>query len=287
MAVSVDWEGATLDAPDLAALERLERALPGVPLTHFVSAAYFTKPGADPEAVRRALARVVRPEDEVGVHLHAWTRLVEAAGVEPRFEPSYLGRDDWALDGETGWDVEIESYQPSELEAIVRTSMALLSLESPRSFRAGAWLAGPRVLEAVRRCGFAIDSSASDAAWYDELAATPLPSRLKQVWPHVRRETQPFWISTAGGAILEMPLTGGMADYVTAQELEDHVGSMLARAVEQNRRLFVQTGLHQEGAADLADRVIESLTSVMAAHGDRVDFETVATCAARVDVPAQ
>jgi hypothetical protein len=111
VAVSVDWEGASLEEADLSALERLERELPGVPLTHFANAAYFTKPGADPARVRAAMNRVIREGDEVGLHVHPWHHLVEAAGVEPRFEPSFLGQRDSEIDGESGYDIELEGYE--------------------------------------------------------------------------------------------------------------------------------------------------------------------------------
>jgi hypothetical protein len=271
VAVSVDWEGASLEEVDLSALERLERELPGVPLTHFANAAYFTKPGADPERVRAVMRRVIREGDEVGLHVHPWHHLVEAAGVEPRFEPSFLGQRDSEIDGESGYDIELEAYGTEEIEAIVKKSIELLALDPPpRSFRAGAWLSGPRVLEAIARAGFEIDSSATDASWYDELASTPLPSRLRMLWPNADAKTQPYWISTRAGPILEMPLTGGMADYATAEEQSAHLASMSEGVA--------QIGLHQEGCSELVDRTIAAIRSL----GDRAQLDTVAGCAARV-----
>jgi hypothetical protein len=67
VAVSVDWEGRDLQRTNLAAMTALRQALPGVPLTHFLNAAYLTKPAADPAAVAQALREVVLPGDEAGL----------------------------------------------------------------------------------------------------------------------------------------------------------------------------------------------------------------------------
>lgn len=279
VAVSVDWEGASLDEVDLHAFAQLKGALSDLPLTHFLNAAYFTRPGADAAGVRAAIQGAVRAEDEVGLHVHAWDRLVRAAGVAPRNGPSFLAEKAVLVDGEAGFDIELEAYSTDEIEAILRTSMELLDLRSPKSFRPAAWLAGARVLEGARRAGFEIDSSATDATWYEELADAPLPRRLREVWPEVNAMTQPYRISTPAGAILEMPLTGGMADYTTAAEIEAHITALVQRAVADGRSYFAQTGLHQEGAAEQVARIIEALSAVKRAHGDRVRFDTVAGCA--------
>src|SRR5215213_3511846 len=47
VALTIDWEGAYLSTEGLEALDELRKGLGPVPLTHFVSAAYFTK--AEPD----------------------------------------------------------------------------------------------------------------------------------------------------------------------------------------------------------------------------------------------
>src|SRR5882724_1738451 len=50
VAVTVDWEGAALAPEALDALDELRKHVGGAPITHFVSAAYFTKEHPDPRA---------------------------------------------------------------------------------------------------------------------------------------------------------------------------------------------------------------------------------------------
>jgi len=62
-----------------------------------------------------------------------------------------------------GWDVDIRAYSVDELQAIVAKSKAILAqhgLNVGKSFRVGDRLAGPNVLEAFRREGFMVNSSA-------------------------------------------------------------------------------------------------------------------------------
>jgi hypothetical protein len=78
VALTIDWEGVAITPDAVDALEDLRRRAGAAPITHFVSAAYYTS-GAPPAEVTRALQRLVRPGDELAVHLHGWRSLVEAS----------------------------------------------------------------------------------------------------------------------------------------------------------------------------------------------------------------
>ena len=266
LAVSVDWEGRELRADDLAAMQRLREALPGVPLTHFLNAAYYTKPGADAAAVTSKLRGAVLPGDEVGLHVHGWRSLFAAAGVAFRDRPTFWGGGQPAQAGglDMGHEVEIGAYTVDELRAVLRRSRALLGTHGfpvGASFRAGGWMATPNVLEAIRHEGFTVDSSATDGRWHDELAGYALRQRIPEVWAGVTEESQPYLIETPAGAVLEMPDTCALADYVTAAEMVDHVRRAAAR-LTPGRDLFVHVGFHQETAARYAARVGEALRTL-------------------------
>jgi hypothetical protein len=284
VSVSVDWEGASLQAVNLAAMRRLTAALPDVPLTHFLNAAYFTKAGADCPQVSKQIESVLRPIDETGLHVHCWRSLVEAAGVTFRTSPTYWGEGFplAVLDGDSGHEVELEAYSVAEIRSLVRCARNLLTgngFTIGPWFRAGGWVAGPRVLEAIAAEGFRIDSSATDVTWFDELAGLALPGRVQQLWPGVTRNSAPFAITTPAGEILEMPDTGALADYTTAVEIHHHIADGMARLGTHD--VFLHVGFHQETAAEYAARIITAIQMVQGEFGDRVVFEKLSTAAAR------
>jgi len=279
--VSVDWEGRDLRETKLKAAERLREALPDVPLTHFLNAAYFTKEKADATKVAESIRRAVRKGDETGLHIHAWRSLVEASRVDFRRGPTFWGWDVEGV-GEVGHEVELEAYTVDELKKIVAKSRAILKgagFEITPSFRAAGWVAGPKVLEAIRAEGFRVDSSATDASWHDELERYPLRRRIREIWPKVTSESAPFAIDTPAGAVVEMPDTGALADYVTGEEMLAHLRDAVKRLGD--RDVYVHIGFHQETADAYASRVTEAVRAIRKESGDKVVFETLETAAKR------
>jgi hypothetical protein len=283
LTVSVDWEGGSLRDSNLAALETLRRELPGVPFTHFLNGAYYTRSGAVADEVTAGIRRGLLPGDELGLHIHPYRSLVEAAGVVFREAPTFFGRPLRSSDGDAGHEVELTAYSVDELRKIVRVARSRLTQAGfaiSRSFRAAGWIADAKVLEAIRAEGFQVDSSATDSNWHrEELANRPLLGRIREVWPSVTYSTQPFTVPTAAGTILEMPDTGALADYVSAEEMSQHVKQALVRlGADRTRPLFVHIGLHQESAGRFAGRVSAALASVK--HERDLQFLTLENAAA-------
>jgi hypothetical protein len=282
--VSVDWEGRDLAERNLTAFEAFREALPKVPITHFLNAAYYTKDKADRESVTKQIRRTIRPGDETGLHVHAWRSLVRAAGVEFKAGPTFWGPDAHAPKdgGDWGHEVELPAYSKDELVKVVHESAQRLreaGFELTTSFRAGGWIATTPVLAAVRREGFLIDSSAVDSVWHERLRGTRLPGRIREVWPDVHPTTQPFVVVTGEGPVLEMPDTGALADYVTSEQLAEHIRSAVGRAVADSGTVFVHVGFHQETAAQYASRVRDAIAAV--ATETAIEFLTLRDAAAR------
>ena len=268
VALTIDWEGAYLSLEGLDALDELRAAVADAPLTHFVSAAYFTKPTPDPE-LATTIAEAVRPGDELAVHLHAWKSLAVASDLTPKLAPSFLSGTHEVLefeDGDVGFDTDLDAYDVTELRALLRTSRRLLGqlrLPVSSSFRAGGYLGTPKVLQAIHDEGFTVDSSATDHRQLDE-RADALPARIKAIWPAVEATTQPFMIRARSGELLEMPIAA-FADYTTADEIIGVVEAAHARlAAQPTRDVFVVLGFHLETAADFAGRLREALTTLRA-----------------------
>ncbi|MGE0710983.1 MAG: hypothetical protein AB7N76_28105 [Planctomycetota bacterium] len=293
LAISVDWEGNDLRDENLAAIEAFRRDFPEVRLNHFLNAAYYTKVGLDEPGrarVSAAIRRALRDGDELGVHLHGWRSLFEAAGVSFRRAPSFWGPDRplVPLGGDEGHEVEIAAYTGEELRRVLTFSRETLTKAGFRlggSFRAGGWVAPQSVLEAVRAAGFQVDASAVPPGWHDELAGLALRERLRRLWSTVEETTQPYAVKTPLGPLVEMPDTGALADYVTADEMRAHVRAALARWRRRTRDdLYVHLGFHQETAARYLPRLRQALEALRADADPGLVHETLAEGAARVRV---
>ena len=269
VAVTIDWEGAYLSPDGLDAMDALRRGLAGVPVTHFVSAAYFTKDKPDPTTAE-TLAKAVLPGDELALHLHAWRSLAKASGISPKLAPSFLTGTDKLLafdDGDVGFDVDLDTYSVPELRALVRTSRRLLEeahLTVSKSFRAGGYLGTPKVLQAIREEGFLVDSSATDYRQLDELKVEVLPKRIQAIWPRVETTSQPWLVETRGGPLLELPVAA-FADYAAPAEIVAAFEAAHTRLQKDpTRDAFVVIGFHLETADEFARRVGEALAKVRA-----------------------
>jgi hypothetical protein len=293
VAVTIDWEGAYVTPDGLDALDAVRDEIPGAPITHFVSAGYFTKQPADPAGID-SLRRAVRPGDELAVHLHGWRSLATKAGIEPRLSPSFLSGTDALLDlgdSDAGFDVDLDAYTSTELRILLRTSRQLLAtLGSPisKSFRAGGYLGTPRVLQAIRDEGFVVDSSATDAG--------PLPegvfrTRVAEIWPDVAASAQPSRIPLRGGHLVELPIAA-IADYMQADKilklLED-AAARLAHAPQVD--VFVVLAFHHETGADFGPELSDALKTARARAdlSQQLVFVTIEDMARRshLDAPAR
>jgi hypothetical protein len=298
VAITIDWEGAYLSPDGLDALDEFRRSLEA-PMTHFVSAAYFTKDRPDPRAAA-TFTQEIRTGDELAVHLHAWRSLARASGIEPRLSPSFLTGTDKLLefeDGDLGFDTDLDAYSVTDLRVLVRTSRRLLEeihLPVSRTFRAGGYLATPKVLQAIQAEGFTVDSSATDHRPLDERKGEVLPVRLQAIWPGVTPTSQPWWMGggdpagSAGGPegkgpLLEMPIAA-VADYATSAEIVAVFEAAHARLHDDPRRdVFVVVGFHQETAQDHAGRLRAALDQIRGRReiADELLFSTVEDAAAR------
>ena len=186
--VSVDWEGRDLTQENIGAMRQLRVDYPSVRIVQFLNAAYFTKPGADAAAVRAQVKSALLPTDELGLHIHGWKRLFEAAGVTFRSTPTFWGRNYLSNDCgfDCGHEVPISAYTESELEKVIAYSIATLEANGfghARSFRCGGWMAKDNVRQALVAQGIRWDSSAVPTTFLStELATLPVLDWLSEEW---------------------------------------------------------------------------------------------------------
>ncbi|HWO26805.1 MAG TPA: hypothetical protein VNO30_49085 [Kofleriaceae bacterium] len=284
VAITIDWEGAYLSTEGLEALDELRKGLGAVPLTHFVSAGYFTKAEPD-QTVASTIQRAVKQGDELAVHLHAWRSLAKASGLEPKLSPSFLTGTDKLLefeDGDVGFDTDLDVYGVPELRALLRTSRRLLEqagVPISKAFRAGGYLGTPKVLQAIREEGYTVDSSATDYRQLDERKDEVLPRRVREIWPTTETTAQPWLV----GPLLEMPIAA-FTDYATADEMVAIFEAAKARLAKAPARdVFVVLGFHQETGGEFTARLGEAMGKVRARKelADVLDFANITDASQR------
>lgn len=282
--VSVDWEGRELATTNLDAMKAFRTANPDVPLVQFLNAAYFFKPGADPKTTSAKMASVLRPSDELGLHIHGWKRLFEASGVTFRSSSTFWGTpiDLASCSFDCGHEVPISLYNTAELQRVMRTSKTTLAANGfplAKSFRAGGWMASPSVREALTAEGFTVDSSAANVPFLaDELVGLPVVGWLRNLWGSIGTTSQPYTISTRAGALKEIPDNGALADYVTSAEMVSVFQAHKARwKSAPTRNTVMSIGFHQETAKNYLPRVtsaIREINRIAAAEKIPVAFVT-------------
>lgn len=206
IAFTVNWEGRNLHG--VPALARLRDRMPTLPITHFVSAAYFAR-GGDLGKIIEAMRPAFRKHDEVGLLAGAWSSL---HGALERDVPSVIAGDDPVLDIEypgimpqqdCGYTRVLSAYRRSTINAVIGKSKTLLGpllkslAQSPRidvgamlqGFRCGHGMAADAVLEEALTAGFAYDASAQDALWAQRdpnkiktTAFGPWIGRIARLW---------------------------------------------------------------------------------------------------------
>ena len=260
--VSVDWEGRVIDSYDITKMQRFRQALPDVPLLHFLNAAYYTKPGADAVSITKTIRSVLRPQDEIGLHIHGWKSLVEDSGVEFKSGPSW---SPWAesCSVDCGHSVPLWAYGKEQLVRIIKRSHQILVAQGftqPISFRAGGWMASQRVIDALVATGFHYDSSAVPTHHFrDRLSGYKLPSWIKEIWGQLPVTAQPY----RHRGLWEMPDNGCLADYMTDLEMLKVFDANVALwRQDPDQDVYVHFGFHQETASNYIHRVESAIRQI-------------------------
>lgn len=266
--VSVDWEGRDLTEANLKAMEDFRNQFPKLGLLQFLNAAYYTKSDVDHSDVTRKIARVLRPQDELGLHIHGWKSLFEAAGVTYQSQPTFWGGVDNDCRRDCGHQVPLHLYSKDELRKVIHFSVETLNSHGfgrATSFRSGGWIGAPLVLQALVEEGFVIDSSAVPPPLLTrEIGATPLWRWVDNLWHDVKTSSQPTKLQTPSGFIWEVPDNGALADYRRADEMVEVYENAIKRAKRSDEDIIVHIGFHQETASYYVNRVAEALKKMYA-----------------------
>lgn len=236
-------------------------------MIHYLNAAYYTNGSLSEEVVTDKINSVLLESDEIGLHLHPWENLVNAAGVDFIAGPTYFADEITPYKGtpnelypfgHRGGDVPLWRYSKEDIRKLIRYSVKKLNehgLQNITSFRAGGWQSDERVLEVLREEGFITESSPVPAEKVAKLYGDkPLATYVNDLWLGTSSLSGPY-ISKQG--LLMMPNNAGLADYVDSEEFMD----VLKENLEKNKSddLHLVYGLHFETAFEYLDRVEEAI----------------------------
>lgn len=253
--MSVDWEGVSLDDKNLKEFKAFRENYPNIKIIHFLNAAYFTQPRVKTAEVAEKIRSVIKPGDELGLHIHALENLLEVAGVPFREDVTYWGmQQSQPFNGLKGHDVPLSLFTVDEMRRLTQKSLEILrraGFHEIQSFRAGGWIASPAVLEAIRREGLLVDSSAVSTEILASVVRKDQPLYMinKELWPdQTPFKYQPYEINTSAGTVLEFPNNIGLADYISARDAFAFFEKMVEQNFGKTKTVIFHFGFHQETA---------------------------------------
>jgi hypothetical protein len=274
LAVNLIWEGRELAEHDLAALRQFRSEFGSVPMTHFVSPAYFVKPGgADGASIKSRLGTVIREEEHVGLYLSGWKSLTERAGVTFRNGPTFwgpaLGARDCTMD--CGLDVPVHVYSDDDLVRLVDSGRQLLAAHgypAPVAMATAGWVASPAVLDAATKNGIRYDFSAvAPEVVVGRLGNFPIYDWIKGLWPQTTPHSQPYVHPTRSAGVTEYPQSLGAIDYITVKDVATVFGeyvSGIKHGDGDSHRVLPLT-VYQESAATTLPILKKALQEIFAA----------------------
>ena len=263
-----DWEGRELTQENLSHVKAFRKTFADMPILHFLNPAYFTKPDASPSEIIKKTESLMKKGDERGLHIHAWKSLVEDSGVKFRRKPDLGGWSLYNCDYDCGHVISLEAYTERELTQIVQNSIEILLKNSvykkrPISFRAGAWMAGPKVRRVLFQEGFKVDSSATPV---DYIASSwgkkgLLYKSISKYWPGTTKTTAPYvLLQNETSKLWEFPDNGSLADYTDTRAFMEAFKLNLTKYLEDpTQDIYFVTGFHIESAARYLPSLSHSL----------------------------
>jgi hypothetical protein len=255
--ITVDWEGWSLEAENLEAIQTFRAKHPTIPMLHLLNPVYYLRPEANPRQITDQIRSALLPIDTIGLHLHGWQSLVQYCGIAYKDTPTFTRQNDACRSGECGYSVSLElAYSEQDLTQLIRCSADLLvkhGFEAPRHFRAGGWQFGPKLASALHQNSFSWDSSRIDAdivsgRWGEQSEMVHL---LRALHPDASILDQPRALLPG---LMQYPNNAGLMDYTRTDDLVE----IFQTLIEQGQGVMVM-GFHQETAFDFLDNMEDAL----------------------------
>lgn len=222
VAWTMDWEGYITNKNYLDQIDTLSQKY-SIPITELFNPRIYL-PGAIDQANVDLMtswlkARQETSGDEVGLHLHMWKDMVQAAGVTPKNAPQ------WDV-MTNGYDVLFSAYNYEESKKIIDWAISKLEengFSDIKSFRAGGWEMDEDNMHALETSRIKIDSSGRTK---HNLGSNLIPSN----W-NLDITTRPYYPSR-----LDINKQG--ADYFNILEIPNNGAESYLYTYEQMRERF-------------------------------------------------
>jgi hypothetical protein len=217
---TIDWEGSDIPQQNLNDMDSITAKHRDFPLTHFFNPRIYAYEEISKQR-RDYLTQWVKSRRDkyghaIGLHLHMFPDMVEAAGVEPQSQPR------WGWHRDDGYDILVSGYSYEKMDKILEWSRQKFvenGLGEPYMFRAGGWFADEGTLRVLEDNEFVLDSSGRDkyslgtnnVATHWNLSTTTQPYR-----PNIYDQNS---AEAPNMNIWEFPNNGGNAYTLSADEL--------------------------------------------------------------------
>lgn len=235
---TLDWEGYNVSDQYLSDLVEISQKHNNLPLTHFFNPRLYTNReiSADRQAflTNWVINRRDQAGDAIGLHLHMFPDMVEAAGVHPHENPIKWGnpRDD-------GYDILTSDYSYDETLTMLNWSKRVFEqkgLGTPKMFRAGGWFADIDTLRAVQAAGFDLDSSGRTAYSFGKNNVQGYWTLADTTQPYRPNITDQNSAAAPQFDLWEFPNNGGDSwAYTTEQMIERFDRNYSSPVLEQKR----------------------------------------------------
>lgn len=278
--ITIDWEGRDLRDDNLQSMNEFRNQLESflgveVVFVHYLSAAYFTKPGVNIQEIQKKIFSVIRSSDEIGIHDHMWRSLLAISRVPYRDERRFLVTEpNPEILGDVGGSVDPLTYTLEERMAIIKTTKKILEqngFQNISTYRAAGWTLTQQLMQQLPKLGIKVDSSLAPIEMFRSYF--PEDSSLRQQAEKINLTTHywnqvPYPVQTETGQLILAPLLA-MADYQppNLNEIMTHLfkrEAYLRMLQESNQEIAPITfvlGAHQETFAVYGPRLLNAIQS--------------------------
>ncbi len=152
------WQGRLQSLPVDSLLDDIRRAVPDQRLVHAVSAAPFLRDASGAEVFRAQLLAILRPGDDIVLHMAPWKSIASKAGVtfqtsSPLFGGK-LSQADCTVD--CGLDLSFKAYSFMDIKKMIEVSQTAVrsnGLGRPEAVYFEEGVTSPTIHEAASRLG--------------------------------------------------------------------------------------------------------------------------------------
>jgi len=268
------WE---MKADDIQALRELTRRHPDIKWTHLYNPVAYSQPTPLRDGMEQVMKEMHdRHGAEIGLHLHMYRSLVEAAGVGFRDSPSLDAEKVEGSRDPSGYAVPMSAYTPDELRALLAWSLRTFetrALPRPRTFCAGFYATSTALQSALASLDFTSSAAAFPAgtehgreyapswrqlAGWDQAIhhfTLPYPVSRDSILP----DKGPPYLENSSGLFLEIPQTCKIDWMLDTRQLLVIVQQHLDLA-NKGRTTAICLALHETSAAEHLDKFDAALT---------------------------